>query len=77
MVTDLKFGAVASADSYNLLQPLTADRKAMLNHNLSPKAFCITFVDNIEVQQSQKQIHVTDSHKATMTPLFSALNHCP
>ena len=57
MVTVLKFGAVVSADSYNLLQPLSADRKAMLNHNLSPKAFCIISVDNIEVQQSQKQIH--------------------
>ena len=42
-----RFGAVASVDTHSrFLQDLSADRKAMLDHNLSPNAFRIVSVDN-------------------------------
>ena len=66
MVTVLnRFGAVASADTHSrFLQDLSADSKAMLEHNLSPNAFCIVSVDNIDILQSHAQVYASDSHRS-------------
>ena len=60
-----RFGAVASADTHSrFLQDLSADRKAMLDHNLSPNAFRIVSVDNIDVLQSHAQVYASDTHRS-------------
>ena len=60
-----RFGAVASADTHSrFLQNLSADRKVLLDRNLSPNAFRIVSVDNIDLMQSHAQVYATDSHRS-------------
>ena len=60
-----RFGAVASADTHSrFLQDLSADRKVMLDCNLTQNAFRIVSVDNIDLLQSHAQVYATDSHRS-------------
>ena len=58
-----RFGAVASENTHSgFLQALSADRKVMLDCNLTQNAFPIVSVDNIDPLQSHAQVYATDSH---------------
>jgi len=60
-----RFGAVASADTHSrFLQDLSADRKVMLDCNLTQNEFRIVSVDNIDLLQSHAQVYATDSHRS-------------
>ena len=60
-----RFGAVASADTHSrFLQDLSADRKVMLDRNLTQNAFRIVSVDNIDLLQSHAQVYATDFHRS-------------